>query len=240
LQSCHAFSILFKKLTTMKRTALTFLVATALLVACNDNSGSTTAGANKDSGNKEAAADQTMAKKDAPPTTMPDTAAMRKAWENFMTPGPMHTWMAKSNGTWEAEVSQWMDPAAPPTKAKATNVQSSILNGLYVSGKFSSTMMGMPFQGESTLGYDNAKKDFVSTWVDNMGSGIVVMRGTYDEATKTLHLKGKQSDPMTGKDCDIREEMKFIDDNTYTMTMFGSDWEGKETKFMEGTFKRKK
>jgi hypothetical protein len=241
LRSCHGFSILFKKYTTMKRTALTFFAATTLLFACNDNKSGTTTGANTDTAQKGAAADQTAVKTDpAKANTPPDTTGMAKAWENFMTPGPMHAWMAKTNGTWEAEVSQWMDPSAPPTKAKATNVQTSMLNGLYVTGKFSSTMMGMPFQGQSTMGYDNAKKDFVSTWVDNMGSGIVVMRGAYDEATKTLNLKGKQTDPKTGKDTDIREEMKMVDDNTYTMTMYGPGMDGKEMKFMEGTFKRKK
>jgi Protein of unknown function (DUF1579) len=66
------------------------------------------------------------------------------------------------------------------------------------------------------------------------------MSGTYDEATKTLSLKGTQTDPMTGKDSEIREEMKMIDDNTYTMTMYGAGMDGKEMKFMEGTFKKKK
>lgn len=28
----------------------------------------------------------------------------------------------------------------------------------------------MPFEGISTLGYDNAKKTFFSTWIDNMGN----------------------------------------------------------------------
>lgn len=224
----------------MKRTALTFLAATALLFACNDNSGSTTAGTNSDSGKKSAAADQTATKKDAPPPTMPDTAAMRKAWETNMTPGPMHAWMAKWNGTWEAEVSTWEDPAAPPSKAKATNVQSSMLNGLHTIGKFTSTMMGMPFEGHSTMGYDNIKKVFVSTWSDNVSSGVIMMTGTYDEATKTLNLKGKQTDMMTGGDSDIREEFKTIDDNTYSMTMYSTAPDGKEMKFMEGTFKRRK
>ena len=224
----------------MKRTALTFLTATALLVACNDNSGSTTAGANKDSGNKEAMADQTMAKKDAPPPAMPDTAAMNKAWQANMTPGPMHTWMAKWNGTWEGEVSTWDSPTAPPNKAKATNVQSSMHNGLHTMGNFSSTMMGMPFEGHSTMGYDNIKKVFVSTWADNVSSGMIMMTGTYDEASKTLNLKGKQTDMMTGKDSDIREEFKTIDDNTYNITIYGTGPDGKEMKFMEGTFKRKK
>ena len=163
-----------------------------------------------------------------------------KAWQDFMTPGDKHKWMEKMNGTWEAEVSEWQDAATPPMKAKATNVQTSALGGRYVMGKFNSTMMGQPMEGMSTMGYDNGKKMFVSTWVDNMGTGIVHMSGTYDETSKTLNLKGHQTDPMTGKDSDIREEMKMIDDNTYTMAMYGPGMDGKEMKFMEGTFKRKK
>ncbi|MFM9909099.1 MAG: DUF1579 domain-containing protein [Chitinophagaceae bacterium] len=163
-----------------------------------------------------------------------------KAWQEFMTPGTMHKWLAKQVGTWEADVSQWMDPSAPPTKAKATDVVSMTMNGLYQIADFSSTMMGMPMMGHSTLGYDNAKKIFVLSWIDNMGSGIVYMIGTYDERTKTLSLKGKQTDPMSGKDTDIRQENKYIDDDTYTMTMYGAGMDGKEAKFMEGTFKKKK
>jgi hypothetical protein len=114
------------------------------------------------------------------------------------------------------------------------------MNGLYQMGDFSSTMMGMPMTGHSTMAYDNAKKKFVLTWIDNMGSGIIYMTGTYDEATKTLELKGKQTDPITGKDTDIRQVNKYIDADNYTMAMYGPGMDGKEMKFMEGTFKRKK
>jgi hypothetical protein len=85
------------------------------------------------------------------------------------------------------------------------------------------------------------KKMFVSSWIDNLGSGIVRMEGTYDEATKTLNMKGKQSDPGQNKETDIRQEFKFTDDNTFVMTMYGTGHDGvTEQKFMEGTFKRKK
>jgi hypothetical protein len=163
-----------------------------------------------------------------------------KAWQDFMTPGDMHKWMATQVGTWEAEVSQWFDATTPPTKAKATDVVEMTMNGLYQLGHFSCSMMGMPMTGMSTLGYDNAKKMFVLSWIDNLGSGIVYMTGTYDPKTKTLTLKGKQTDPMTGKDSDIRQVNKYIDDDTYTMTMYGPGMDGKEMKFMEGTFKRNK
>jgi Protein of unknown function (DUF1579) len=222
----------------MKRITLTLCAATMLLFSCNDKK-KTEEGKTETTTSETKPEEKMDAKTDAPPPPM-DTAAMNKAWQNFMTPGDMHKWMEKTNGTWEAEVSQWMDPAAPPTKSKATNVQSSALGGRYVIGKFNSTMMGQPFEGMSTMGYDNAKKMFTSTWVDNMGTGIVHLSGTYDEATKTLNLKGHQTDPMTGKDSDMREEMKMIDDNSYTMAMYGAGMDGKEMKFMEGTFKRKK
>jgi hypothetical protein len=162
-----------------------------------------------------------------------------KAYQDFMTPGVMHQWMAKHVGTWEADVTSFMNPSSPE-KSKATEIVKMAMNGLYQMGDFSSTMMGMPMTGHSTMAYDNAKKKFVLTWIDNMGSGIVYMTGTYDEATKTLELKGKQTDPITGKDTDIRQVNKYIDADNYTMAMYGPGMDGKEMKFMEGTFKRKK
>jgi hypothetical protein len=163
-----------------------------------------------------------------------------KAWQDFMTPGENHKILAKEVGTWEGEVTQWMDPTQPPTKTKATNVVKMAFDGLYQISDFKTTMMGKPMQGKSTVGYDNVKKMYVSSWIDNMGSGIVNMSGTYDEATKTVNLKGKQSDPMTGTESDIRQEMKYLDNDTYVLSMYGVGMDGKEMKFMEGTFKRKK
>ena len=101
-------------------------------------------------------------------------------------------------------------------------------------------MMGMPFEGRSLSGFDNAKKKFVTTWVDNISSGTTNMMGDYDEASKTLNLKGTQTNPTSGENMGIRDVMKIIDNDTYTLTMYGDGPDGKEMKFMEGTFKRKK
>ncbi len=218
----------------MRNTSLIFCAVVLLMTACNDNSKNATATTDS------TATAVTATKTDAAPAAMPDSAAMVKAWGDFKTPGDMHKWMAKTNGSWEGEVTQWMDPNAPPAKSKASITQSSALGGRYVISKYSGSMMGMPMEGISTLGYDNAKKLFVNTWVDNLGTGIVQMSGTYDEATKTLNLKGFQTDPMTGKESDIREELTTIDNDSYTMIMYGAGMDGKEMKFMEGLFKRKK
>jgi hypothetical protein len=216
----------------MKQITLTICAAALLLFACNDKK-------KTDEGKTETSSAETKTAEKTETAPPMDSAAMMKAWQDFMTPGPMHQWMAKQAGTWEAEMSQWMDPAAPPEKVMAKEVCAMTMNGLYLTSNMTSTMMGQPMMGQSTLGYDNAKKMFVSTWIDNLGSGIIYMTGTYDEATKTMSMKGKQTDPTTGKDSDIRQEMKWIDDNSYTMSMYGAGMDGKEMKFMEGTFKRK-
>jgi hypothetical protein len=173
-------------------------------------------------------------------TVVAQDTAMMRAWQNFMTPGPAHKMMAQQTGTWTAEVSQWMDPAAPPTKATATNIITMTYNGLYQISNFSATMMGRPMKGQATSGYDNGKKEYFSTWIDNMGSGIILLRGNFDEATKKLSLKGMQTDPITGGDTEIREEIQWVNKDTYIQTMYGAGMDGKEMKFMEGTFKRKK
>ncbi len=218
----------------MKHFSLAICTASLLLFSCNGSGD-----AEKAKADSAATATQTEVKPETPPPPM-DTAAMNKAWAAFMTPGAMHKWMEKTNGTWEADMTQWMDPKAPPMKSKATIVQGSVLGGRYVTSKYTGTMMGAPFEGMSTMGYDNAKKIFVSTWIDNLGTGIVHMTGTYNEATKTLSLKGYQTNPMNGKDGGIREEMTMIDDDSYSLVMYGDDFSGKEAKFMEATVKRKK
>jgi hypothetical protein len=169
-----------------------------------------------------------------------DSAAMMKAWQAYMTPGPMHKFLAKSNGEWNEVVTSWMDPSKPPVKSKATCINKMVMKGLYQESVHKGTMMGMPFEGHGTVGYDNARKKFVTSWIDNMGSGIMYGEGDWDDATKTLEIKGQMTDPATGKNSEYREVMKFIDNNTQTMEMYGMGPDGKEMKWMEIKFTRKK
>lgn len=163
--------------------------------------------------------------------------AMMKAWESYMTPGDIHKMIAKSDGTWNADVTMWMKPGAPPEKSTGVCENKMILGGRYQQTLHKGTFMGKPFEGTGLLAYDNAKKVFISTWVDNMGTGIMTMEGTWDEAAKTINFKGKSVDPSTGKDMDIREVVKLVDDNNQIMEMYCT-MDGKEMKTMEIKFTR--
>jgi len=168
------------------------------------------------------------------------TEQQQKAYMNYMTPGPVHQWMAKGVGEWKVETKMWWDEnVKDPTLSTGTCTNTMIMGGRYLQSKHTSEVMGMPFEGVATTGYDNGKKMFVSTWVDNMGTGIIQMEGTHDEKNKTVTLSGKAFDPMTGKDCQVREVHKHIDDNTMVMEYYVTKGAGKEYKSMEIKLTRK-
>jgi hypothetical protein len=170
-----------------------------------------------------------------------DSNMMNKGWAEAMAIGEQHKMLAKSNGTWTGEVTMWMANGAPPMTSTSTTVNNMIFNGLYQQSKHTGDMMGMKFEGISTLAYDNTEKKFVSTWIDNMGTGILVMTGDWNDATKSLNLSGKMKNPANGLTCTEREVYTVNDDNHHTLEMYGPDPKtGVEYKMMEIKYTRKK
>jgi len=156
---------------------------------------------------------------------------MDKAWTAYMTPGDAHKMLAKSAGDWKAEVTQYWDPTNP-TKSEAKVHNEMILGGRYMSTHWTGTMMGEPFEGSGTIAYDNGKKVYESTWIDNMGTGISYMEGTVSADGKTVEYKGKMYDIMQKKEVNMREVVHFNSDNDQTMEFY-QDMMGKEMKVMD-------
>ena len=236
----------------MKKITLAFCSVSFLLFACN--SGSSTSETKTDSVTTTTEKTTTVTPTEEPTktdttsstsasTAMPDSATMMKNWQAYMTPGDVHKMMASWNGTWNGEVVMW-DPfkpaGSPADTSKATIVNKMAMGGRYQTATTTGNMMGMPFEGMSMLAYDNIKKTFISTWVDNMGTGIMKLEGPWDEATKSITFKGKCVNPGTGKEEDTWEKFTVVDDNTQMMEMYCKGPDGKDFKTMQIKFTRKK
>ncbi len=171
-----------------------------------------------------------------------DSAAANKAWMEYATPNELHKVLAKYDGNWTGETTTWMEEGGQPVKNTSDCTNKMIFGGRYQLSNYKGNFMGMPFEGMSIMGYDNAKKKFVSTWIDNMGTGIMTAEGEWNPSTKSIEFKGKMTDPtQANKECEIREVYTFNDDNTHTLEMFGPGSKtGKEMKTMEIKFVRKK
>jgi hypothetical protein len=217
----------------MKRITLALSAAGLLLTiaACNNQQTASEA-AKSDSLNK------TASKPEAP---LPDSVMM-KNWMAYMTPGDVHKMIASWDGTWEGQVTMWMKPGAEPSKSTSITVNKMALDGRYQISTHKGTMMeGMPFEGIGTLAYDNAKKVFIQTWIDNMGTGIMKVEGPWDAATKSITLTGNVVDAGlgTGKEVQMKEVVKIIDDNNHIFEMYAPGPDGKEFKTMEIIYSRK-
>jgi len=168
-----------------------------------------------------------------------DSVAEAKAWEAYATPGEAHKMMAAEVGSWTNDMTMWHGPDSPSEKATSTAEVKMILGGHYQETNYKGNMMGMPFEGRGTLAFDNAKKEYVSTWIDNMGTGMMVVKGTMNADGKTMELKGEMVDPVSGKPVPVREMYTIVDANTRKMEMFDTK-NGKEYKMLEIVMKRKK
>lgn len=220
----------------MKKSTLLICTAALLFAACNNEktSGETT----------EKTTDSVSKAADVKTETyvMPDSATMMKNWQEYSTPGEAHKMMASWDGNWNADISMWYAPGTPPEVSKSTAINKTIMDGRYQVSNVKGNMMGMPFEGMSVLGYDNAKKIFINTWIDNFGTGMMKLEGSWDEASKSLLLKGKCVDPSAGngRETDVRQVLKIIDADNHLLEMFGPGPDGKEFKMMEAKYTRKK
>jgi hypothetical protein len=128
-----------------------------------------------------------------------------------------------------------MAPGEPMTSEGQSELKL-MLGDRYLEEHATGNMGGMQFEGHGITGYDNAKKMYVFSWVDNMGTGIMNGTGSYDEAKKMLTMKSTGTG-MDGKPATYRSTMTFPDDNTMLFTMFTVE-KGKEKKMMEMTYTR--
>ncbi|WP_430400895.1 DUF1579 domain-containing protein [Flavobacterium sp.] len=169
-----------------------------------------------------------------------DSAAMAKAWADYATPSKAHEMLAKDTGVWDADMTFWMPDNPEAQKAKSKAEYKMILGGLYQEGKYSGDIFGMQFEGKGLMAFDNETEEYISTWVDNMGTGIMVTRGKYDEASKSIILFGDQVVPGTGKSKKVKEVITYMDENNQKMEMFDILEDEKEIKTMEIVSKRVK
>ena len=176
---------------------------------------------------------------DAPPMTAEQKAMMDKMTK-AATPGAQHAMLAKMAGEWNCTVKYQMDPSQPAQESQSTATITVLMDGRYIQESDSGQMMGAPFNGMGVYGFDNVSGKYVSTWIDNMGTGIMTGVGTADASGKVITWATTMNDPVTGKPTKERMVTTFTDDNHHTLEMYGTPPGGKkEMKMMTIDYTRK-
>src|SRR5438034_135869 len=176
------------------------------------------------------AQDKDAPKADKSAKNQPSESEMMAMMMELSKPGENHKLLARTVGNWTYAVKMWMnpDPKAPPSESSGSAVIRETMGGRFFisehTGKMQmpgpdGKMMDMEFKGMAVEGYDNVKKKFLASWIDNMGTGIMNLEGTYDAATKSLTYHAEY-EPMPGMKTRIREVIKITDNDHHTMEWF--------------------
>lgn len=176
---------------------------------------------------------QSQEKKDKPagmPEGVPDMATMMKKWKDACTPGEMHKKLDGLIGEWDTATKMWMAPGAPPMVTKGKSRVKWIMDGRFLREEFEGEIL-MPdatgamskkkFTGLGLLGYDNFRKMFTGSWIDNQGTHMLTMAGMLDPAGTTLTMYGEMDEAML----DVRGRMvkyqtKIVDDDKHIFSIY--------------------
>jgi hypothetical protein len=186
----------------------------------------------------------------APTSAQPNPAEMMRQMMELSKLNENHKLLASLAGTWTYNIKFWMnpDPNAKPQESKGNASTKRVMGGRYfvmdVSGKMQmpgpdGKMKDMEFKGMGIDGYDNVKKKFVSSWIDNMGTGIEFSEGTYDPAAKTFTYTSEM-EAVPGMKTKVREVLKIADNDHHTFEWYEDRGKGQEAKTMEISYTRKK
>lgn len=169
----------------------------------------------------------------------PDHDAMMAEMMKYANPGPQHQALSPLAGSWKTVTKMFMGPGEPQV-SEGTCERTWVMGGRYLVSNYRGTFEGNPFEGMELLGYDLRKQQYVSTWIDNMGTGIALSEnGTMDPTTKSITMDMTFDDPITKQKMPYKMITKIVDDKSHTFTM-NSTRDGKEFCEMEISYTRVK
>jgi|GEM_PF-889858 len=172
---------------------------------------------------------------------------MMKNWEESMTLNEHHQKLKMFAGDWDVVTKHWMQPGDEPSVSKGESECDMVFKGRYVRQTYegvitfpdaSGKMTKHNFKGESMMGYDNVKKQYVSTWVDSMSTGIWMEYGQWDDRENGFVMYSDFVDPMTRQPSRAKSVHKFMGRDKMVSEMYKQDRSGQWFKELELTYTR--
>ncbi len=170
------------------------------------------------------------------------TAADQEAFMKAATPGKMHERLAREVGVWKGKNTMWPSPGSQPVTTECTNTIAPLLDGRFTKCEMAGDVPGMgTYSGLAISGYDNVSQKFVSTWIDNYGTGMATGEGDLSADGKVLTWKFTYNCPILKKPAVMRQVETDTGKDTKSLELFGADPKtGKDYKMMRIELVRKK
>ena len=157
-----------------------------------------------------------------------------------MQPSPEHQWLGRLIGQWTFSHDAPKSDDARITRIEGTEAFRAI-GPLWVQGE---AIAPMPEGGMSvslmTLGWDPTKGRFVGTWVGSVMPFLWIYDGELDASGQALSLFS-EGPAMDGSSrlVPYKDVIRFVDDNTRTLTGHAQTDDGTWKEFMTVEYRRR-
>ena len=172
---------------------------------------------------------------------VPNMQEMMKKYMEAATPGEGHKYLDQFVGKWDVVVRAWMDPSKPPQESKGTYEVRWILDGRFLYGELTSQLMGMPFKAVDIIGYDNYKKHYVQSHMDNMSTALYTAEGKLDFSRQVMTAFGKMDEVgMDERDKLAKYVTRVLNKDKYVFEAYDEVGGPNEFKALEIVYTRSK
>ena len=161
------------------------------------------------------------------------------AWMKYMQPDENHEFLQRLAGKWNAKGKFWMQPGEPPMENEGTSESEMILGGRFLQTSYSGEFMGQPFSGMALDGFDRMNEKYIGTWIDTMGTMMMVFEGSIDEAGRARTMISEHKDPMTGEMAKMKGVTTIVSENEHKYEAYHQGPDGEWVKAMEITYTRR-
>lgn len=145
-----------------------------------------------------------------------------------------HALLAELAGKWNYVLKMSVGPDRI-VETTGVVVRKPIMDGRFMVADFSveklpragGRLEKVNFHGRSIEGYDDAKKKFVTVWIDNQSNGFTIFEGTYDAASHSFTYETENA----------REVITVLDPRHYRLEWFQQQ-NGQMTRTIEINYTR--
>ena len=158
-------------------------------------------------------------------------------WMASAAPVAQHVQLQQMAGRWRIHQRDWRSSQTPWNDATGIATWRPVLGGRFIEQELVTTLGGHPYHGLGLIGFDREAGKYVGAWMDDFGTSLLPLEGSWDAASRTLNLKGyvgPQADPH------MQWSMKQIwrDKNHVTVEWWGPSATGAPMKHVEVDYTR--
>jgi hypothetical protein len=134
-------------------------------------------------------------------------------------PGPEHRWLDPLAGSWTVELHR-LGADGREARVSGTSENRWILDGRFLFCETTAGEGPSRIDATTVYGFDNRQKKYFALGMHNLATYVMQPSGSFDPATQSFLLSGKERDEVTGSVLVYRELLKIEGPDRHVLRVY--------------------